>query len=60
MSITGWADEETHVESAREMTSGNAAFGGGSGGAEKAEQAVERVEATQNVFETVHLKKIMG
>jgi len=54
VSITGWADEETHVESAREMTSGNAALGGG------AEQAVERVEATPNVFETVHLKKILG
>lgn len=54
VSITGWADEETHVESAREMTKEMSKESG------VGEEAREKVEGTQNVFETVHLKKIMG
>jgi len=59
VSITGWADEEQHIESAKEITSqGQFSADGGSG--VNMEGAREKVEATKNVFQTVHLKKILG
>jgi hypothetical protein len=48
VSITGWADEEQHVESAKEITGG------------QLEAPREKVEATKNIYETLHLKKLMG
>lgn len=48
VSITGWEDEEQHVESAKEIA-----------GAEL-EAPREKVEATKNIYETVHLKKLLG
>jgi hypothetical protein len=47
VSITGWADEEQHVESAKEITGG------------QLESPREKVEATKNIYETLHLKKLM-
>jgi hypothetical protein len=47
VSITGWSDEEQHVESAKEVV-GNL------------EAPREKVEATKNIYETVHLKKLMA
>ena len=49
VSLTGWKDAEQHVESATEMMKGTPAEG----------KARETVEATPNVFETVHLKKLL-
>jgi len=48
VSITGWQDEEQHVESAKEITGG------------QLEAPREKVEATKNIYETVHLKKLLG
>jgi len=48
VSITGWQDEEQHVESAKEITGG------------QLEAPREKVEATKNVYETMHLKKLLG
>ena len=48
ISITGWQDEEQHVESAKEMTGG------------QLEAPREKVEATKNIYETMHLKKLLG
>jgi hypothetical protein len=48
VSITGWADEDQHVESAKEITGGHL------------EAPREKVEATKNIYETLHLKKLMG
>jgi len=47
VSITGWGDEEQHVESAKEVVG-------------DLEAPREKVEATKNIYETVHLKKLMG
>ena len=47
VSITGWNDEEEHVESAKEVVG-------------ELEAPREKVEATKNVYETVHLKKLMA
>lgn len=47
VSITGWADEEQHVDSAKEITGG------------QLEAPREKVEATKNIYETLHLKKLM-
>jgi len=47
VSITGWNDEEQHVESAKEVVG-------------DLEAPREKVEATKNIYETVHLKKLMG
>jgi hypothetical protein len=46
VSFTGWKDEEQHVESARDMAKG----------AERPRETIEK--GSQNVFETVHLKKL--
>ena len=48
VSITGWQDEEQHVESAKEITGG------------QLEAPREKVEATKNIYETMHLKKLLG
>jgi hypothetical protein len=47
VSITGWNDEEEHVESAKEVVG-------------ELEAPREKVEATKNIYETVHLKKLMA
>jgi hypothetical protein len=47
VSITGWSDEEQHVESAKEVVG-------------DLEAPREKVEATKNIYETVHLKKLMA
>jgi hypothetical protein len=47
VSITGWADEEQHVESTKEITGGHL------------EGPREKVEATKNIYETLHLKKLL-
>jgi hypothetical protein len=47
VSITGWADEEQHVESAKEITGG------------PLEGPRDKVEATKNIYETLHLKKLL-
>lgn len=47
VSITGWADEEQHVESAKDIAGG------------QLEAPREKVEATKNIYETLHLKKLM-
>ena len=49
VSLTGWRDAEQHVESATEMIKGTPAEG----------KARETVEATPNIFETVHLRKLL-
>ena len=46
VSFTGWKDEEQHVESARDITKD----------VEKPRETIEK--GSQNVFETVHLKKL--
>jgi hypothetical protein len=48
VSFTGWADEEQHVESAKEMAGG------------QLEAPREKIEATKNIYETLHLKKLIG
>jgi len=46
VSLTGWESEDHHAESAREVTSGH-------------EMPRETVMQTPNVFETVHLRKVL-
>lgn len=46
VSFSGWKDQDQHVESAKEVTSGF-------------EDTTERVRVTPNVFDTVHMKLLM-
>lgn len=47
ISFTGWNDEETHVETAKEVVG------------EKQDMR-QKVEAARDVFDTVHVKKVLG